>query len=99
MLTYRTIGGVLDFYMFLGPTPENVVQQYTGVRNTVYTRDTSRVILGGKNIPDRPKCRIKSITSSRQLWQTKCDFISQYSFWVCQLLYFFSAVISSALDN
>ncbi|XP_072016807.1 sucrase-isomaltase, intestinal-like [Amphiura filiformis] len=28
-LTYRTIGGVLDFYMFLGPTPENVVQQYT----------------------------------------------------------------------
>ncbi|XP_009995095.1 PREDICTED: maltase-glucoamylase, intestinal-like [Chaetura pelagica] len=28
-LTFRTIGGVLDFYIFLGPTPENVVQQYT----------------------------------------------------------------------
>ncbi|XP_069085845.1 lysosomal alpha-glucosidase-like [Pleurodeles waltl] len=28
-LTLRTIGGVLDFYMFLGPTPENIVQQYT----------------------------------------------------------------------
>ena len=31
MLTYRTIGGVLDFYMFLGPEPENVIQQYTHV--------------------------------------------------------------------
>uniref|UniRef100_A0A9L0IEJ8 Maltase-glucoamylase 2 (putative) n=1 Tax=Equus asinus TaxID=9793 RepID=A0A9L0IEJ8_EQUAS len=28
-LTYRTTGGILDFYMFLGPTPELVTQQYT----------------------------------------------------------------------
>ncbi|KAK2509748.1 hypothetical protein MC885_012888 [Smutsia gigantea] len=28
-LTYRTTGGVLDFYMVLGPTPELVTQQYT----------------------------------------------------------------------
>ncbi|XP_066286149.1 maltase-glucoamylase-like [Branchiostoma lanceolatum] len=28
-LTYRTVGGVLDFYMFLGPSPEDVTQQYT----------------------------------------------------------------------
>ncbi|KAM7331303.1 hypothetical protein ACRRTK_010492 [Alexandromys fortis] len=27
-VTYRTIGGILDFYMFLGPTPEVVTQQY-----------------------------------------------------------------------
>lgn len=30
-LTYRTIGGILDFYMVLGPTPELVVQQYTEI--------------------------------------------------------------------
>ncbi|XP_069474583.1 sucrase-isomaltase, intestinal [Ambystoma mexicanum] len=30
-LTYRTIGGILDFYMVLGPTPENVVQEYTAL--------------------------------------------------------------------
>ncbi|XP_033108978.1 maltase-glucoamylase, intestinal-like [Anneissia japonica] len=28
-LLYRTIGGILDMYFFLGPTPENVVEQYT----------------------------------------------------------------------
>ncbi|NXU39340.1 MGA protein, partial [Drymodes brunneopygia] len=28
-LTYRTTGGILDFYMVLGPTPELVVQEYT----------------------------------------------------------------------
>ncbi|XP_063298679.1 sucrase-isomaltase, intestinal [Pelobates fuscus] len=30
-LTYRTIGGILDFYVVLGPTPETVVQQYTNL--------------------------------------------------------------------
>ncbi|XP_036206938.1 sucrase-isomaltase, intestinal [Myotis myotis] len=27
-LTYRTIGGILDFYMFLGPTPEVATKQF-----------------------------------------------------------------------
>ncbi|XP_043851669.1 sucrase-isomaltase, intestinal [Dromiciops gliroides] len=27
-LTYRTVGGILDFYMFLGPTPEGASIQY-----------------------------------------------------------------------
>ena len=27
-MVYRTIGGVLDVYLFLGPSPEGVVQQY-----------------------------------------------------------------------
>ncbi|KAK4819612.1 hypothetical protein QYF61_008361 [Mycteria americana] len=30
-LTYRTTGGILDFYMVLGPTPERVVQEYTAL--------------------------------------------------------------------
>lgn len=30
-VTFRTIGGVLDFYFFLGPTPSAVISQYTEV--------------------------------------------------------------------
>ncbi|CAF1092425.1 unnamed protein product, partial [Brachionus calyciflorus] len=28
-LVYRAYGGILDFYVFLGPEPENVIQQFT----------------------------------------------------------------------
>ncbi|XP_044754385.1 lysosomal alpha-glucosidase-like [Coccinella septempunctata] len=30
-LTYRAIGGILDFYVFLGPTPSDVLKQYQEV--------------------------------------------------------------------
>ena len=30
-LTLRTIGGILDFHFFLGPTPEEVNVQYVNV--------------------------------------------------------------------
>ena len=29
-VTYRTIGGILDFFIFMGPTVEEVTQVYTG---------------------------------------------------------------------
>ena len=30
-VVYRTVGGIFDFYFFLGPEPEAVTQQYTEV--------------------------------------------------------------------
>ena len=30
-LTFRTIGGMLEFFVFLGPEPESVVKQYSEV--------------------------------------------------------------------
>ncbi|XP_013407695.1 lysosomal alpha-glucosidase-like [Lingula anatina] len=35
-IIYRTTGGILDFYIFLGPSPQDVVQQYTDVIGKPY---------------------------------------------------------------
>ena len=30
-ITWRTIGGILDFFVFVGPEPKDVVKQYTSL--------------------------------------------------------------------
>lgn len=34
-LTIRTIGGILDFHIFMGPTPDDVTVQYTEVSKII----------------------------------------------------------------
>jgi alpha-glucosidase len=36
LVTYQVIGGVLDFYIFVGPTPKQVTQQYHGLIGKPY---------------------------------------------------------------
>jgi hypothetical protein len=35
-ITFRTVGGLLDFFIFLGPSPQNIIQQYTEVIGRPY---------------------------------------------------------------
>lgn len=30
-LSYTTIGGIIDLYIFTGPTPQNIIEQYWAV--------------------------------------------------------------------
>ena len=40
-LTYTTIGGIIDLYIFTGPTAENVIEQYWNVIGVRRTRSRS----------------------------------------------------------
>lgn len=35
-LTFRTIGGMFEFFVFLGPKPETVIQQYSKIIGTTF---------------------------------------------------------------
>lgn len=35
-LTFRTVGGILDFYVFTGPAADDVIQQYSDVIGRPY---------------------------------------------------------------
>uniref|UniRef100_A0A914EH74 Glycoside hydrolase family 31 TIM barrel domain-containing protein n=1 Tax=Acrobeloides nanus TaxID=290746 RepID=A0A914EH74_9BILA len=35
-MVYRTIGGILEFFFFPGPTPEEVIQQYHQISRWYY---------------------------------------------------------------
>ncbi|KAK7068401.1 hypothetical protein SK128_024681, partial [Halocaridina rubra] len=66
-LTFRTIGGILDIYVFLGPTPSDVVRQYTEV--------IGRPFLPPYWSLGYHQCRYnyKSVNNTRAVWQRTRD--------------------------
>ena len=41
-LTYTTIGGIIDLYIFTGPTVQNVIEQYWDV---IGVRDKTKIYM------------------------------------------------------
>lgn len=67
-LTYRTVGGVLDFYFFFGPTPEEVVQQYTEVRGKIFLLSENKFKMQQSSLNDG--IEIVSLTHLNSMLQT-----------------------------
>jgi len=54
-LTYTTIGGIIDLYIFTGPTVQNVIEQYW---NIIGVRVSDKVVILGMIHSSRnPQCR------------------------------------------
>uniref|UniRef100_A0A8C5KXA4 P-type domain-containing protein n=1 Tax=Jaculus jaculus TaxID=51337 RepID=A0A8C5KXA4_JACJA len=63
-LTYRTTGGILDFYVFLGPTPELVTQQYTERTRTDSPTLCPFLHLNSLIQPPRPRVPLQDVQYS-----------------------------------
>lgn len=65
-LTWRTIGGILDFYVFLGPDPASVVGQYVEVVGQ-WGRKGVCGVLGGRFVSSDAFPRARRLPSDARL--------------------------------
>lgn len=75
-VTYRTIGGVLDFYILFGDTPEQVVQEFLEVRHKNCIKQYPGSVFSGQVCCAEVVCELP--------WQSNC--INNMSNCVVQLI-------------
>ena len=69
-MTFRTTGGLLDFYIFLGPTPTDVISQYT---EQVFESNE----LAKYNLPNLPNLVTLDFEFLEISWLYKCRQVIQ----------------------